>query len=1159
MAKKLILPCPKCKTMVTLEKGFMGIRWKKSQCPNPECNCEVTIDDRTQLVECPHCHEAVSYDVTKGAAEKCPHCGANMKETLSKKKLVPVECPHCHVVNLVEDDGEQYQCMVCDGIFNSSKAVAKKQASDGENAYVIQCEQPDYGVWKHPLNYFPYRSQLVVSEGVWGVCLQNGECRYPVKGGIFPLNESVLTKEERFDAAVQGKTEGFSTEIYFVSTRIPHEFKWGLANPPMISDGRTEVSAFANGVVQVVVVDPKAFLDFIGYRDQKFDDMLTQCDMDVAGSRDSLLINRMRDLSCRTFSAAVKQLVAENEWDPMDLEFKTYDVEVRQRELLDEELAGYGLRVDDLKVNKIMPKATERSVKERERAEAEQASRDRIRLQVEKWFDFETLPANIHMKDNISMSATLTLCGRCSLYVRDLDQLLSRAQVQQWMKTKATDTEVEKFLLTEVKSQLNNAQSDLLQKLINATNADVRELAPFFGEIREQMCGYLNAALSKWGLGVESFALQQKSLVKSKALEMFGDLNEYKFTSTIARELESLQRENDLASATAEAEQRMKMRNLKSQEKQFMGRMDVADAQDDARNLDAMTDVQISTLNSEERLRQHKEALQEAAIDHQDARKHQKTMQGMAYANDIAVAKESYISQSSQRAFEEAMTKQQRDQLLDENKIMAGLKLNHQVEDFQLKSKVQLDTFVQTSAIEYDKRAQQATHEAARSEAEQKRIMGSIFRKIEESDFDWQQKMDAYRRLLANTALEDAAIESVTVAKAAADVKKIQATSDAEETKIRTDADAYYKRTWAQTDADAAIVTANADLDINKKRTDLGYTAGHLKNLLTKEENDLIEEMQMRSEQRSERRAQAQFVRQMQAQREAVAHEMELLNVQVKMQQAQDAMAERIYNQQAEIEKLQIMLAHYEEMADKSAEVATAQLAAATTQAVAGHAVDEAAKADAMDHELAKMRLTFAHEQVMGKQGVQTTEILSTAETVRALAEQEYARLHAEKAAKDAQRLETEKQLRDDKFTLQAKGLLEKMMDLDAAIKSKQLDVEHDYHAGRAEVDKAAVQAPGQNKVDDLIKSTEKLLEEIKKPANDPIQTLIAAKLLGSDSALADLFGGDSAKTRIVVKGRKDKEPDPAAQPGVDSQCPLCKKPLAKWASFCTYCNRIVR
>ncbi|WP_340066342.1 SPFH domain-containing protein [Ascidiimonas aurantiaca] len=109
-------------------------------------------------------------------------------------------------------------------------------------------------------------AQLVVREGQMAVFINEGQLADVFKPGTYTLNTQNLPILATLKGWKYGFNSPFKAEVYFVSTRLFTDEKWGTKNPIMLNDNRfglVEIRAF--GTYTFRISDPGKFIkDIVG-------------------------------------------------------------------------------------------------------------------------------------------------------------------------------------------------------------------------------------------------------------------------------------------------------------------------------------------------------------------------------------------------------------------------------------------------------------------------------------------------------------------------------------------------------------------------------------------------------------------------------------------------------------------------------------------------------------------------------------------------------------------------------------------------------------------------------------------------------------------------------------------------------------------------------
>lgn len=157
----------------------------------------------------------------------------------------------------------------------------------------------------------------------------------------------------------------------------------------------------------------------------------------------------------------------------------------------------------------------------------------------------------------------------------------------------------------------------------------------------------------------------------------------------------------------------------------------------------------------------------------------------------------------------------------------------------------------------------QTSYRVSQGDAENDRIINGILRKIAESDLELREKTEAYERILRNSVEDD----------------KLSHYIEETAAKIR-----------------------------------LLFEDGHIKNLLTEEENKILADAKERELERLEKAKEAEFMRTLSLQELAVGHEMEKFKMEYDADRREQESLIELNAKALEIEKLRMILNHYQNL-----------------------------------------------------------------------------------------------------------------------------------------------------------------------------------------------------------------------------------------------------
>jgi len=590
---------------------------------------------------------------------------------------------------------------------------------------------------------------------------------------------------------------------------------------------------------------------------------------------------------------------------------------------------------------------------------------------------------------------------------------------------------------------------DVLQSMIDDADADIRELNRYFGHLRRTVNDYLQQAFASRGLYVDDVTIRQNALRESAALARRTQFASHRSETAADVERRRFDQDTEATQAGEDSAHRMTLKKIGAQETIDSLDIDLKVAQVHEDQEDAFAE-----LARRRKLREHD--MFDLDVDLQ----HKRRMKEVDRSTEFSMHRISADNaESMHRLNSDNVFNVRRDEIASAKKardfddMYADWKRNNALQEEKLKA-----------SIDQKRVSSEARREEEIADQEHCRMLKDIVRKIEESDFDWQQKLDAYDRLCRNNRVRDAIENDVLAAKGEADQL---------------------------------------------------YAREHVKKILSTEEYELLERGRQDTEDREERKKRADFARDMESKKFAVAVNMEMLRMEVENQRLRDEAAERERVRQAEIEKL---------------------------------------------------KATLSHLEAMGKQDMSVQTSKNALEIARAKAEKEYADKMAREEREDARRREESKAKREDQYADRAQQLLRDMWGIQENLQSLKLENERDYNRGRAVVDNTfadymSKQMDG-GKLDELLKYVKQLTEKPKETKTVEKKDDELTKILKS---LVDVLTGSGTTTTVPPAPSTPSAPPSGGwygfgtQPGVSSEgniCSNCGSPLGRFDTYCPKCGK---
>jgi len=215
------------------------------------------------------------------------------------------------------------------------KDFLKKQFID-----VIHWTESSDGIlaYRYPIQDFEiqYGAQLTVRESQMAVFVDEGKVADVFSPGRHTLTTQtlpLLTNLQNWDKMFQSP---FKSDVYFFSTRLQINQKWGTANPITIRDkefGAVRMRAF--GIYSYKIVDPRAFY--------------TQ----ISGTRELYTVTELEGQLRNTIVASITDLFAESAIPFLDMAANQDELGNRIKGKMEPEFKRIGLALDTLQVQNV--------------------------------------------------------------------------------------------------------------------------------------------------------------------------------------------------------------------------------------------------------------------------------------------------------------------------------------------------------------------------------------------------------------------------------------------------------------------------------------------------------------------------------------------------------------------------------------------------------------------------------------------------------------------------------------------------------------------------------------------------------------------------------------------------------------------------------------
>lgn len=215
------------------------------------------------------------------------------------------------------------------------KDFLKKQFID-----VLQWTESTEGVlsYRYPMQDFEiqYGGSLTVRESQMAVFVNEGRIadifppgRYTLTTQNLPLLTNLMNWDKMFESP-------FKSDVYFFSTRLQLNQKWGTANPITIRDkefGAVRLRAF--GIYSYKIFDPRAF------------------HMQVSGTREQYLVSDLDGQLRNTIVASISDMFGQSSIPFLDMAANQDELGNQMKQKLDQEFKRIGLALDTLQVQNV--------------------------------------------------------------------------------------------------------------------------------------------------------------------------------------------------------------------------------------------------------------------------------------------------------------------------------------------------------------------------------------------------------------------------------------------------------------------------------------------------------------------------------------------------------------------------------------------------------------------------------------------------------------------------------------------------------------------------------------------------------------------------------------------------------------------------------------
>lgn len=342
---KFVIECPSCGKYAEAKTGFFSRK-------KIDCSCGHVIDVRTDKLAsrtCPHCHNDVVFDQSKGAKAICPVCHEPINTEAEQSNVYEFSCSQCGIRLHSAKGATNYTCPVCDHVNDVAERVTSEQIRKDGLASIIKYEGDNETlVWKHPIEDFNFGSQLIVHESQEAIFFKDGQALDLFGAGRYTLETQQLPLIEKL-YGLPTDTEGtFHSEVYYINMATQMGIKWGTDSKVRLFDPATglHIELGAGGEFNIKVENArKLLLKIVGTTGS-----LKQHELLGSGTEKGFF----RSMVMTQVKSYLAQTIKELGINILEIDAHLMNLSGELRAKINEGLADYGLVMPEFFVSRIV-------------------------------------------------------------------------------------------------------------------------------------------------------------------------------------------------------------------------------------------------------------------------------------------------------------------------------------------------------------------------------------------------------------------------------------------------------------------------------------------------------------------------------------------------------------------------------------------------------------------------------------------------------------------------------------------------------------------------------------------------------------------------------------------------------------------------------------
>ncbi len=411
-------------------------------------------------------------------------------------------------------------------------------------------------IYQHDKDYFEYKSRVQVSEGTYGLLLQNGACQEQLLPGSYLLADCALEGSKRYDAALDGQDVVFYSRLFSVVKMLPG-FEWYHTTTFIDTerDGDAPVKEYsicAEGTLRFRVDDAQLFATHVGFRKLSVPELFhayrpsgqlpslnAEIEKNYPGENtDGWLYTRVKSIMNAVFDG-ICQAVFGNQLDTRHMGIYRLEFIHRLESEFNNLLHGTGLSVAALELSTFSADETAKSRQmsstyqqnvEAKKAQTEQNAKnhDALLKAAKTQFHWEVRDIELHLKEQQNLTVIISFNGDCRLQVQDEELFFALPEIQKSQNAGTPDS-IFAFLQHRLQTMIGIHLAHFAQEFIDQGKIADPTDRYAYRTVVDYVQDEIDRELSMDGLKIHNLSMKvPDSIIPSKALQEYQAINDKK-------------------------------------------------------------------------------------------------------------------------------------------------------------------------------------------------------------------------------------------------------------------------------------------------------------------------------------------------------------------------------------------------------------------------------------------------------------------------------------------------------------------------------------------------------------------------------------------------------------------------------------------------------